>query len=63
MGLRTQPCGFPVLRVRLGERKCSMSDCLWALRKKVFNPPTQSAIETQAEQCGDQLAGEDGIEC
>lgn len=54
MGLRTQPCGAPVLKVTLAERCVPSLTVCWLLGKKsLINIPGQSVTETQASHDSD----------
>ena len=51
-GLRTHPCGDPVLRIRKSRT-----------RQKVQDPVAQGGVETQGLELNDKFGGYYGVKC
>ena len=62
-GLRTHPCGAPVLRISGVEILFPTFTTWWAARQKVQDPVAQGGVETQALKLNDEFGGYYGVEC
>ena len=62
-GLRTHPCGAPVLRISGVEMLFTYPHHLGAARQKVQYPVAQGRVETQVLELDDEFGGYYGVKC
>ena len=61
-GLRTHPCGAPVLRIS-GVEMFPTLTTWWASSQKVQDPVAQGGVETQGLELNDEFGRYYGVKC
>ena len=59
-GLRTHPCGAPVLRISEVEM---LFPTLTTAHQEVQDPVAQGGVKTECLQLGEEFGGYNGVEC
>jgi hypothetical protein len=62
-GLSTNPCGAPVLRVRMAEVMYSYTHHLVLARQEVQDPVEEGGVQTQSPKLGEVLGRDNCVEC